>query len=78
MSKKITIWVVTPHESGDYDEWWGPCETDEDHDIAIEYAQDRLRDIWDQYDSQDPRVASVTIQQREVDEDEFDFSQQGF
>jgi hypothetical protein len=74
--KRVTVWVVTPHESSDYDEWWGPAETDHDHDAALEYAQARLVDIWDQYDGQDPRVVGVTLEQREVDEDEFELTQE--
>ena len=76
MNKRRTIWVVTPHASEDYDEWWGSCETDEDHDEALAYAQARLEEAWDQYDSADPRVASVTLQQREVDEDDFELTQE--
>jgi len=70
----ITVWVVTPHASGEFDEWWGACETEEDHDAAYEYASYRLEDMWDQYDSSDPRVISVTMEQREVEAWEFELT----
>ena len=76
MADLVTIWVVTPHESHDFDEWWGPCETDEDHDAAVEYAQDRLTDLWDQYDSKDPRPVTVTMEQRDVCREDFGLSQE--
>ncbi len=67
-SRKITIWVVTPNEDSTYDEWWGPCETGADHAFALAYAQERLENIWDQYNSADPREVRVTLQQRRVAE----------
>jgi hypothetical protein len=61
---KITVWIVTPHADGDYDEWWGPSKTDEDHHRALAYATARLEELWDQYEG--PGPVSVTIERREV------------
>jgi hypothetical protein len=63
---RITVWVVTPHASSEFDECWLPAETDEDDHVALAYAHARLEDLWDQYDSADPRAVKVTMEQREV------------
>ena len=67
----ISVWVVTPHHSAEFDEWWGAAETESDHSAALDYAIHRLVDLWDQYDSRDPRPATVTIEQRTVEAWEF-------
>lgn len=66
VNEKVRIWVVTPHESSEFDEWWGACVTDKDHDDALHYMQRRCEDLWDQYDSGRPTVERVTIEQRDV------------
>ena len=68
MTKRL-IWVVTPHENGEYDECWLPHGTDEDDDDALAYAVERLENAWDQ---NDPGVVGrVTIERRWIDEDEY-------
>jgi hypothetical protein len=73
---KVLVWIVTPHESSEYDEWWGPCETEEDHQAALDYALARMEDAWDQIefpgtaDAPKKSRASVTIEQRWMNRDE--------
>ncbi len=66
--KRITIWVVTPHEDSAYDEWWGPAETEADHVTAMEYAKERLEWLWDGYVFACDPPLRVTMEQRVVNE----------
>ncbi len=69
------VWIVTPHEDGEFDEWWGPADTEEDHDRALAYALARLEE--QAYEcSLDGPVAKVTICCTTVTTEDFEWSQQ--
>ncbi len=67
--KRRIIWVVSPHASSEFDEWWGPAETEEDHQAALAYATERLEALWDGMDGEDSET--VTIERRLVTETEW-------
>lgn len=41
-------WRIEPYETNEYDACLMPADTESDHIRALEYAQDRLEEIWDQ------------------------------
>jgi hypothetical protein len=47
------VWIVTPHQSSEFDDWVGPAETEEHHQAALAYAKDRLEALWDQCEDGD-------------------------
>lgn len=53
-------WQITPYHTNDADYWVGPAETEADHRAALEYAQARLEQAWDQLEP--GMLASVTIE----------------
>jgi hypothetical protein len=68
---KRTIWVVTPHHSGDADECWLAADTDEDHHKALKYAQDLLENLWDLHDPASEVPITVTMEQRVIHAEDF-------
>lgn len=63
------VWIVAPHASFDYDEWWRRARTPEDARAALDYARARLEEVWDECElGSGPRT--VTIELREVDSEE--------
>lgn len=44
----MSYWEITPYHNNDTDSCVLPAETEKDHRAALEYAQDRLEQLWDE------------------------------
>lgn len=65
------VWIISPHASRDYDEAWLPAETEKDNEVALDYASDRLAELWDQYEEGAGKI-TVTMERRLVPADELE------
>lgn len=54
------FWEVTPYHTKDADSCVLPAQTEDNHRAALEYAKDRLEELWDQLSPGES--ASVTIE----------------
>jgi len=57
----MPYWKISPHEDMDFDSCVMPAATEEDHQNALEYAQDMLVAAWENLTFGDGK-ASVTIE----------------
>lgn len=55
----MSYWKISPHH-GDGDYALIPADCESDHRKALEYACDRLEQLWDNIDDDEP--VSVTIE----------------
>lgn len=63
-------WEIRPYHNNDADSCVLPAETQADHKAALEYAQARLEEAWDQL--QPGMMASVTIERCQGDMPQID------
>lgn len=63
-------WEITPYHTNDADSCVMKAETEADHIAALEYAQARLEEAWDQIE--EGVIATVTIELCKGDMPEID------
>lgn len=67
----MSYWEISPHHNIDYDSCIMPGNTEEDHQAALEYAKERLEELWDNTSTKDGPV-SVTIELHDGEMPEFE------
>jgi len=58
----MPYWEITPHsDSDDADSCIMPADRDEDHNAALDYATDRLGELWDLADEDVTYTVTITL-----------------
>lgn len=75
--KKIKCWKISPYHNSEADFCIIRAETEKDHQEALQYAKNRLEELWDEsafWDNEDvdqeDREFSVTMKEIYLDESE--------
>lgn len=55
----MAYWMIEPHESTDYDVCILPGDTDEDHQLALQYATKVLEKLWDEIEDMESRTLTI-------------------
>lgn len=65
-------WKIEPYNNGDADYCVMPAESEEDHRAALEYAQARIEDGWDQLKSGKKAVVTIELCDGDMPECDYD------
>lgn len=66
--KTTLVWVITPRRNSDADETWLPGESEKDHQKALVYAQERLEQLWDEFEEGEEIKVTMTLKRVDVAE----------
>lgn len=66
------VWIVTPHASSEFDYWIAPGETEEQDGEALDYAQSRMEEMWDQAEAGTEFAVKMERRLVEPGEDEYE------